>query len=1712
MARIVPGSGAVIKPIFNEVFGVRAVEVLDGGSGYDSTDPPRLTVTGCGTPVTEALLYPIIDDDSGRIVHVRVLASGEGYDPLRLSLLPLQDTPNIVSSFDIRRIWQSSANSVTSSAYQKLGQQVTDRLVIRSDNHPKPADIVGERVPGGGSLIDRQFNQTFIYRGGKDVPFFGARSDQFNRSTGIFANGVLLHTPEWGAAGNPPAGFAIDVVKYPFVKGLDQYSGAVDNDVYYYHSSKVINHFSLSNGVFENGNLQTFVWGIKVEFDNVLLPISNLDETLGDIEVGRIVEKIGGGGAGTIAKIVRDGQNNVTRVYLRLVSGSFAENDLLLGTNGFVLTVGDDPVLFPNGIFYINFGPDAQEFGDFIPNEWYFSPENVRVQRNYQIIWDSSHPSNQPTEIHMHGHPMQFSTTADGLLNNGDLYYNSTGASNAMSVDYQNEFAPTFIMNADESNRIYYYCKYHRYMSGYVGDEGYMILDPELPNQEPKNTYYIRDYWFSNGIVDYSRHANGHSKILGMSFDGYPIYGPWGYATNGSIARMESSFRLKTVDEREGNRPSVTTEGTVTYTVTYANGKLLIDGNAPAFLSLDRGKTYVFNQDDASNNNQHILFSRVNDGWHVGNPPSIGDTNYLYTDGIVYTIDGVDVTYQEYISGFEGASQRRITITPRVDAPNLLYIIAYLQAGAGFRTVQTGYLLGDLVGDYIYDATIGGSSLDPEYNNGPIVNVVGDGSDFFKREVTSNGVRILGAGTVGGQTAVPDAWLEKVARMVELFTDVNGAGINETSQRNLIKTLSGDAGTYHAGLPTLQRVARGAGADYTPNFLTDQGIVDWNLTDLFDTHVQNDMVWYLNSTGDGYGDGDIDAQEVIEHVFHTLHMHGLPADDIKLYSFLAADWQSGDLYAAMEEAYDAGKWDPSGYQQNPDDWKTIADAFEVAAKEYLYLLNFCMFEYTELWDGGSLAPEWSDDMRTQAGIQANNPLGYAFHNTYIAPVISKPSLATIRSIFQDGNTPAQDDPSLAGASGYVVDIASGESLDEFNGKFAVTPEYPNGTYAYFMTENGSGDPVYPYVIGPKYYGAPIFEGQELQAPSIQYPSGAGGEVILNDQGQVSYVKMTKNGDGYFGPTQAKILGGEGGGAVGSATVQSITGLALLNPGRSFATPPTIIFEGGGGQGATGSASIDTAGKLTGVTIVNPGEFYQTPPYVYITGGGGLGAKAAARIDQGSIVGIDIIDPGTGYINPPSIIFTKLVNLKRKASNRQSYNSTQSVMTGLLKNTTAGDGTIYVSSTDSFPGSGRIILNGETISYATKSRERFSGLSRGLNFNYDQRIVLDSTQIDAEGNSTYEFSVGDRVIRRIENAGNKVAKVYDWNPANKELLVTFEVDELAFIDAGVPGTEDATIQFDAGIFDSAAQGKNPHVVLTSVGSSIVTLTTPIGVLQDRAFEDDHVNEDPNNPGTFLGDGIPDLVNTGTDYENQISLDGGIYNSLYGIEETVGGQNTTLFQAGDQIKDASLPFKFATIVEAGQLNEGKPHIAEFEITIDGNFGNGQNYSVNEIVTGVVSGVRATVVNWSPQTGKLTVKDVVPYDTGNINIGIAGLLYAFSSTGTIIDFIVKNPGADYSIVPTLDIENVGDIAATTTVVMTSAGDQIQSVSISNGGYGYKKYVDNTYATRPTVTVVTDPSDATGGGAIVEPILGGEYLNGNGGASYRIKSIEYLTVIRSE
>ena len=1374
MTRTVPGTGASIKPIFDENFGVRAIRVLDGGSGYDSANPPRLTISGCGTPDKDALLYPIIDSDSGQIIHVRVLERGRGYDPLRLQFFPEQETPNVINSFDINRIWQDHPNSLASGTFSAD----TDRLRIQSDNHPKPTYIQEEAAPGGGPLIDRSFDQTFIYRGGKDVPHPTVRTEQDNKVLGIFANGGLLHTPEWGTTGNAPTNFAIDSVKYDYVKSNSVYDTVTEGNVRYYHSNKTLDEFKLGNGVFEWGKLKQFTWNVKVETGNISLDVTNVDETLGTVAVGRTIDEIGGNASGEISKVVRNNRNVVTRIYLRQLTGSsFSKNDLCLGSTGFSFKISEDPYIF-NG-YYIDFGADAAKFGTFTPGTFYFAPENITVKRNYLIKFNQSDSTNNT-------HPIRFSTTADGTHNDtpGTLYYTSTGASSDPAADYENEYAPIFIMNADETNRIYYYCKNHPNMSGSSGDEGYMIISTDTSAEILTNNYYIENYYGSGGTLDYSRRSDGHSKILGMSYDGYPIYGPWGYNSSGTAVRQVSSHRLRTTAELPGARPAVNTTGTTTYTVTVSNGEFLFGGSRPNFLSLGRGKTFIFNQDDASNNGEFLLFSETDGGWHPSS--SIGTTSYLYELGVTYTLDGSTVTYAAYIAGFNAATQRRIQIVVPATAPDALYIFGYQTSGLGLRTVQSGYILGDLVQDYIYDSSVG-------------------------------------------------------------------------------------------------------------------------------------------------------------------------------------------------------------------------------------------------------------------------------------------------------------------------------TLDEFNGKFAVTPDYPNGTYAYFMTEDSSGNPVYPYVIGRKFYGTPLFEGNSVPEVLSDFPDGAAGDVVLNDSGQIAYVKMTKNGDNYYNTTKARILGGEGSGATGTSTVQTVTGLTLLNSGRSYSSAPTMVFEGGGGQDAQGSAKIDTTGKITSIAIADPGEFYQEAPYILISGGGGIGAKAVATIDQGQITGITVTDQGSGYTTPPNVIFTRLVNLKRKTRARQAYNAKNIYLTGLTKNVTTSASEIYVSNTGAFPGSGEFILDYETIAYTSKTDEKFAGITRGVNFNYDQRVILDDGQNDDSGISTYKFNIGDRVIRRVESASNKVAKVYDWNASTRELLLTFEIDELAFIDGGIPSSEEATVQFDAGVAGASGALDSPHVVLTVLGSTIITLTNPISTLQDKEFQDILENEG-------AGDGIPDLVNTSTEYENQISLDGGIYSSLYGIEETQGGTNTTLLQVGDSVKDANVPFRYANIAIAGGLSEGREHNALVNITLDALDGNGQNFSVNEIVTGDTSGVRGTVVSWDLSNKVLQLKDVTAFNTGDVNVGEAGYLYKFAENSTIVDVVIQNAGTNYSAIPTVAFESIGDIQATGTVTMTVAGDQVGGITITNGGYGYVQSVDNSYNLHPTITFTNAAGDTTGSGAVGYAIMGGEKVSGNNGAQYRIKSIEYLSTVRSK
>lgn len=684
---------------------------------------------------------------------------------------------------------------------------------------------------------------------------------------------------------------------------------------------------------------------------------------------------------------------------------------------------------------------------------------------------------------------------------------------------------------------------------------------------------------------------------------------------------------------------------------------------------------------------------------------------------------------------------------------------------------------------------------------------------------------------------------------------------------------------------------------------------------------------------------------------------------------------------------------------------------------------------------------------------------------------------------------------------YIYENSYGD-LDGHNGRYTVTPEYPNGTYAYFLTVDASLEPQFPYCIGESYYSEVVRYGESAPTSSQEVPTGARAEVILSEDnpGEVQYVKMIAGGDGYFGTARTDILGGEGTGASAVPITQSISGLSLSDPGRSYINPPSLFFQGGGGQGAEGVANIDLSGIITDISVADGGRFYQEPPFVLISGGGGVGGRANARIEQGKVVGIDVTDPGKGYTSQPNIIFTKLVNVKRKVRTRQSYNASNFYITALQQSLNTSSTEVVVQSTDAFPGSGKFILGRETIEYTSKNAKKFLGCSRGTNFRYDQRVIVDGIQ-NVNGVSTYEFNVGDKLVRRVDNASNKIAKVYDWNPNSRELFVIFEVDELAFIDAGIPSTSDRTVAFDGGTSGATDLNELPHIIETSIGDTINLYQL---TLQDSKFQDDDEN-------SGAGDGIPDIVNAGTDFEDQINLDGGISSSLYGIEETQGGTNTTLFALGDQVKDASIPFKYSTIESAGALGDGIEHTSRMNIIFEESDNNNISFVVGETVTGQSSSIQATVESWDLGTRTLTVINPVPYFTNNVNLGIGGYFYAFSENSTITQIRVIDPGLDYTAVPTIVVENSGELQASGVVTMTGDGDQISSIAVSNGGYGYSKTV-TAGVLHPTVVFTNNASDTTGNAAVAEVILGGEKLNGSAGASWRISRIEYDTLARNE
>jgi hypothetical protein len=190
--------------------------------------------------------------------------------------------------------------------------------------------------------------------------------------------------------------------------------------------------------------------------------------------------------------------------------------------------------------------------------------------------------------------------------------------------------------------------------------------------------------------------------------------------------------------------------------------------------------------------------------------------------------------------------------------------------------------------------------------------------------------------------------------------------------------------------------------------------------------------------------------------------------------FLAEmDWNRDAILAEME-GFDCAKGHPAmgnyHHHQNPSAFKLdrflVSDVCDLYDSDGLYVIDSTVHSplLGYAFDGFPIYGAYGYQNNDGSGGVVRIESGYNLRNI------------TERTHHADG-TDVEDGPSISEYFlGYFredyefIDREEDKYLDEHNGRLCVTPEYPEGTYAYFCTVDENWNSKYPYAVGPTFYG------------------------------------------------------------------------------------------------------------------------------------------------------------------------------------------------------------------------------------------------------------------------------------------------------------------------------------------------------------------------------------------------------------------------------------------------------------------------------------------------------------------------------------------------------------------------------------------------------------------------------------------------------------------
>lgn len=176
----------------------------------------------------------------------------------------------------------------------------------------------------------------------------------------------------------------------------------------------------------------------------------------------------------------------------------------------------------------------------------------------------------------------------------------------------------------------------------------------------------------------------------------------------------------------------------------------------------------------------------------------------------------------------------------------------------------------------------------------------------------------------------------------------------------------------------------------------------------------------------------------------------------------------------------------------------------------------------------------------------------------------------------------QDSVTNAGLNNYTIGsfvedyywTEFNADLDEQNGRYCVTPDYPNGVYAYFMTvDSNNKENGFPYYIGSNFAGKTYSEFNELQEVDIESITG---------------IRRFLNADGNATP---KFI--DPGRFVVDSVPTSIDAkldyIDVVSPGTNYKIGDTLVFNNDDTEG-TGAAGFVSVIKGQSVSTVSYAEY------------------------------------------------------------------------------------------------------------------------------------------------------------------------------------------------------------------------------------------------------------------------------------------------------------------------------------------------------------------------------------------------------------------------------------------------------------------------------------------------------------------------------------------